>query len=87
MYFRFWGADLNVLLQPVPDCDLKYLGTDQIAPLKSLFYPEDILLVREEYKTLYDDIWSYRNLPRVGGVVVSGQPGIGMHILLTCLLR
>jgi hypothetical protein len=63
-------------------------GTDQIAPLRSqLFYPESILLVREEYKTLYNDIWSYKNIPRVGGVVVSGQRGIGMHILLTGLLH
>ena len=66
-----------------------YLGKDQIAPLKSLFYPEDILLVREEYKTLYNDIWLYKNknVSRMGGVVVSGQPGIGMHNLLTGLLH
>ena len=77
----------------MPGCEFWYLGedlkgTDQIAPLRDpLFYPESILLIREEYKTLYNDLWSYKNLPRVGGVVVSGQPGIGMHILPNGLLH
>jgi hypothetical protein len=89
VYHQFWGNDINELLQPVPGYpDVKYLPTKYTAPLRSsLLYGPVILLVREEYKTLYNNIWSYKKFPERGGVVVSGQPGIGMHILLTGLLR
>ena len=67
----------------------KYLTKQQIDTLhlrKYLRYGEDILLVHKEYTVAYRKLQSYKenHLPgvkRTGGVVVTGQPGIGMHMV------
>jgi hypothetical protein len=88
VYYELWGKDLDKLLQPVPDSNnFKYLTKKQIDSLglRRLGYDEVVLLVRDEYKLAYNDLCSYnkRLKGRRGGVVVTGQPGIGMHFSLT----
>jgi hypothetical protein len=87
VYYKFWGKNLDEILQPVPDCgNFKHLTNEQILSLRlnRLNYDEDVLLVRGEYEVTYRDLWSYNEgAPARGGVVVTGQPGIGMHLSLT----
>ena len=79
MYYAFWAKNLDELLQPVPGYpNLMYFTREQIKLLKRCFYGENVLLVREEYKDVYNALWRYK-APRRGGVVVAGQPGIGKH--------
>jgi hypothetical protein len=79
LYHVFWAEDLDELLQPVPGYpNLKYFTKEQIEPLKRCFYHEDVLLVREEYKDVYNALWRHK-APRRGGVVITGQLGIGKH--------
>jgi len=93
VYYEFWGGDLDKILQPVPNCgNFKYLSEKQIDSLKlhRLLYREAVLLAREEYEVAFKDLWSYKEedpKSRGGGVVVTGQEGIGMHHSLTTLLR
>lgn len=80
LYYAFWAKNPDELLQPVPGYpNLKYFTREQIEPLKRCLYGEDILLVREEYKDVYNALWRYKKAPRRGGVVIAGQPGIGKH--------
>ena len=87
VYDTFWGKDFDTLLQPVSNySDFKHLSQNRLSSLRLdlLQYDEDVILVREEYKTVYKDLVSYqdgRQKTRSGGVVVTGQPGIGMHPL------
>jgi hypothetical protein len=79
VYNKFWGKNLNDILQPVPNYgDLKYFTEEQIVDLKlmRLLYGETVLLVREEYDVCYNALKDSNS----GGVVVTGQPGIGMHL-------
>jgi hypothetical protein len=90
LYYDFWGVKLNGLLVPVPDCDnnLKYLPQKRIDDLMlrvRLQYPETVLLVRKEYEVAFDYLHKlYEGGPNIcgGGFVVSGQPGIGVHLSL-----
>ena len=41
---------------------------------------EEVLLVHEDYDGTYNQV--YKRNPTVGGMVVTGQPGIGMHLLV-----
>ncbi|KAH8981944.1 hypothetical protein EDB86DRAFT_3129307 [Lactarius hatsudake] len=93
VYNKFWGKSLNNLLQPVPDSNFQFLTEEQINYLglrDHLLYHEVTLLAREEYKVAYPTLRSYKESPRSGGVVVTGQPGIGktcfLYYLLLCLL-
>ncbi|KAH9064626.1 hypothetical protein EDB87DRAFT_1598434 [Lactarius vividus] len=93
VYYRFWGKDLNNLLQPVRDSNFQFLSEEQIDYLglrAHFLYDEAVLLVRKEYKIAYPILQSYKKTPRSGGVVVTGQPGIGktcfLYYLLFCLL-
>ena len=87
MYYKFWWEDLDELLQPVPDCDLKYMPEEHINSLKlgHLSYNKSILLVRKEYEVAFTYFQSCeeKNRPQrmSAGMVVTGQPGIGMHLL------
>ncbi len=90
MYYKFWGEDVDKLLQPVPDCNLQYFTKEQIKYLglrDHLLYDQVVLLVREEYKVAYPTLRWYKENPNStsGGVVVTGQPGIGMHLSPTAV--
>ena len=83
MYYKFWLEGLDDLLQPVPGCNLKYLPEEHIETLKldHLSYNESILLVREEYEVAFEYLQEKERLRRrSAGMVVSGHPGIGMHL-------
>ena len=91
MYYKFWWEGLDELLQPVPGCDLKYLSKENISSLKlrHLCYNESVLLVREEYEVTYKYLqsWEEEEDPcrRGASMVVTGHPGIGMHISLAAV--
>jgi len=60
--------------------------------LNELGYGQSCLLIRQEYDTAFEDLQGLRRAAeenKLCGVVVTGQPGIGMvflpiiHILLT----
>jgi hypothetical protein len=89
VYYKFWGETLDGILELVgPNCgNLKYLSQNHIGPLDlhHLLFSEEVLLVRDEYEIVYEDLCSYKAEAKVkrGGVVVTGQPGIGMLLLPT----
>lgn len=85
------GKELDNLLQPVLGYgNIEYLTEEQIdfLGLNRLHYFDIALLVREEYKVAYNHPRSYEEtlVSRGGGVVVTGQPGIGNYYLLFRLL-
>ncbi|KAI0245653.1 hypothetical protein BJV78DRAFT_1287359 [Lactifluus subvellereus] len=82
LYDTLWGKDLNVILLDVPNGNgLKYVPRSQVEDLElhHLEYPEYALLIRKEYIFAFDEL---ETRPRKGGVVVSGQPGIGKSTFL-----
>ena len=83
VYYKFWWQGFDQLLQPVPDSNLKYLPEEQIDSLQlgHLSYTESVLLVREEYEVTFGYLQE-KSSPRrrSAGMVVTGQPGIGMHL-------
>ena len=89
MYYKFWWEGLDELLQPVPGCNLKYLSEEHIDSLQlnHLCHNESVLLVREEYEIAfrYLQLSEEKKRPqrRSAGMVVTGQPGIGVYLLLT----
>ena len=91
MYYKLWWEGLDELLQPVPDCNLKYLSKENIGFLKlrRLSYNESVLLVREEYEVAYKYLqsWEEEEDPyrRNAGIVVTGHVGIGMHLSLVAV--
>ena len=93
LYYTFWGKNLDEILQPVPDNgNFKHLTQTQITSLgmkERLLYPGEVLLVREVYHVLYQDIRSYEKSG--SGVALTGQPGIGKcflpHNITTQLLN
>jgi hypothetical protein len=83
VYYKFWGKHLDGILELVgPDCgNLKYLSQNQIGPLDlhPLLFVEEVFLVCDEYEIVYKDLCLYKEeKDECGGVVVTGQPGIGM---------
>jgi hypothetical protein len=85
VYYKFWGEGLDKILQPAPGCDLKYLPEEHInsLKLKRLSFDESVLLVREEYEVAFTHLQSCEEIKgqsRRRGMVVTGQPGIGMHL-------
>ena len=76
-----WGRDLEVLLE-MADCGgLKYIPEIQVNELglQVLGYSEKVLLVRQEYISAFDHLTSMSLNDRSGGVIVTGQPGIGTN--------
>ena len=86
LYYGSWGNDLGTLLQPVPGYDkFNHLTKEKVNSLHldAFYYPGTALLVRTEYEAIYDELLEENRLcDGVGGVIVTGQPGIGM-----CLAR
>ena len=81
-----WGKDLNAILKETSDGAFRYVPKELIESLGicTIGFYEDDLLIRTEYeaalKTLiFDRQYSLRN--QLCGVVVIGQPGIGMSSL------
>lgn len=91
MYHQFWAKhNFDQVLQPVPGRgDFKHLTKRQIDSLsvgEHLRYGASTLLVRNEYEVAYEVLRSYKEdknqlVERDGGVVVTGQPGIGMRLM------
>ena len=85
-YQAIWGRQLQEMLLDVPDGgDLKYIpqtSVDELG-LRDLGYNERCLLVRHEFISALDHLTSMSSNDRSGGVVVTGQPGIGMHCILS----
>jgi hypothetical protein len=84
LYTALWNNPLDTMLLDEFDDSakpFKYVPDAQIERLRldRLNYHESVLLVREEYISAFDTLES-RSLgsSRGGGVVVVGQPGIGM---------
>lgn len=84
MYLKFWGISLDDILQRVPGSNLNYLPEDLINTLglDELMYRDTFLLVRKENEATYREISRYKENPMSGGVI-TGQPGIDVHLLLT----
>ena len=83
VYYKFWWAGFDELLQPVLGCNLKYLPEEHIDSLQlgHLSFNESVLLVREEYEVAFTYLQEkQRPCRKSAGMVVTGQPGIGMHL-------
>ncbi|KAF8651837.1 hypothetical protein AX16_004637 [Volvariella volvacea WC 439] len=81
LYAVWWGvpldANLDMLVVPEPLRELLgFMG----------YIEADTILIRDEYKTLYDRATQYLTA-RPTGIVVSGSPGTGKSIGLIYLLR
>ncbi len=85
LYNKLWGKDLNVILEEISDNGTiwKYVPERHIRSLgmKVLGYPERCgLLVRPEYDVAFGMLNEDHKTAmeeNCGGVVVTGQPGIG----------
>jgi len=84
VFHDFWGENknLDIALHRVPGHDsFQYLTEEKVNSLYlgTLGYPGKALLIRPEYEAMYNELLSSnRECHGVGGVVVTGQPGIGM---------
>ena len=85
VYYTFWGerGSLDRLRQPVPGRNLRYFPKTLLdyLQIESLSYKGSILLVREEYELAFTKLQEEEGKGqeiRGGGMVVTGQPGIGM---------
>ena len=93
-----WLNDLEEKLLKVDKCeDLKYLPPTEVENLQlnELGCEADAILVHEEYLLTFKELEMYR--PNIGGIILTGQPGIGTtrsflqkdmsrpaHVLITC---
>ncbi|KAH9072364.1 hypothetical protein EDB83DRAFT_2289207 [Lactarius deliciosus] len=89
LYETLWGEDLNVILEEISGVDgttWKYVPKTHIGSLQKLGYTESCgLLLRPEYDIAFRTICEDHKTAKArqcGGVVVTGQPGIGK----TCFL-
>lgn len=84
LYYKLWcEGGLDKLLQPVPGHNGKYLPKEVVKSLQlqSLSYNESVLLIREEYELAFQYLQveeGKKQQIRNSGVVITGQPGIGM---------
>ena len=91
-----WKNTLEERLQDVGNCEgYKYLPqVDDLRP-RALGCDADVILWRNEYLFTLEKLKEFRAKFGVGGVLVTGQPGIGellqtvivghlAHILITC---
>ena len=80
---------MDDIFQAVPGHnDYRYLTTKRIVDLglKGLFYNVKVLLVRKGFQVAYKNLEDYKAISSsssIGGVVVTGQPGIGEYLLPT----
>ena len=86
-----WGRDLDGMLLDVPNGrGLRYIPETQVneLELQDLGYNEKALLVRQEYISAFDQLTSMSLNDTSGGVIVTGQPGIGANssLLMITLL-
>lgn len=80
-----WGKHINSVLDQVSDCPELYLSQTKVRDLQlsNLGYTEEALLVREEYITAVNLLEGpFRGFQ---GVVITGQPGIGMFTIVLLL--
>lgn len=91
VYYKFWGDNgLDKQLQPALGCNFNYLPRQLIDSLKlrSLSYKEPVLLIREEYELAFQYLKAQEGKGqdiRSGGVVITGQPGIGTYLSLSVI--
>lgn len=92
LYEQLWGKDLNIILREisVEGTTWKYVPKENIDHLqmRKLGYREESLLIRPEYETALA-MFGYESAKdrNCGGVVVTGQPGIGMPVFLLLILK
>jgi hypothetical protein len=80
-----WGRDFEEMLLDVPDCgNLRYIPEIQVNKLglRHLGYGEKVLLQSHEYISAFDHLTSMSLNETTGGVIVTGQPGIGANTSL-----
>ena len=84
VYAALWKKPLDSILHDAPADDsgkvLKYVPAAalQKLQLRRMKYNEKVLLIREEYVPAFDTLESWwKCSERGGGVVVTGQHGIG----------
>ena len=81
LYTAVWKKPLDSILHDVPGGSvLKYIPFTILDELRltSMNYRDEVLLIREEYDTAFDT-FQYWSREGGGGVVVTGQPGIGAY--------
>ena len=73
-----WKNTLEEILQDVANCNgHKYLPQVDSLRLQALGCSADVILWRDEYLFTLEKLKEFRAKFGVGGVVVTGQPGIG----------
>ena len=84
VYDTLWKKPLDSILHDTPADDdgkvFKYVPAAALLKLqvRRMKYNEKVLLIREEYVLAFDTLVSWwKCSERGGGVVVTGQPGIG----------
>ena len=87
LYNALWEKPFDPILQNAPARAgapvLKHIPLSMLKELgliSLMNFPEEVLLIREEYDAAFDTFqaWSRKG---GGGVVVTGQPGIGARYL------
>ncbi|KAH9024592.1 hypothetical protein EDB84DRAFT_1506460, partial [Lactarius hengduanensis] len=93
LYTTLWGKHLNVILEEISDDDgttWKYVPKTHIDSLQTLGYTESCgLLLRPEYDITFRALCQDSETAKArqcGGVVVTGQPGIGKTCFLYYIL-
>ncbi|KAH9035816.1 hypothetical protein EDB84DRAFT_1577925 [Lactarius hengduanensis] len=92
LYDKLWGKDLSVILEEISDNGntWKYVPKKHIDSLDmaNLGFPDEHgLLVRPEYDVAWEDFdYDAARTKGQGGIVVTGQPGIGKTYFLYYLL-
>jgi hypothetical protein len=83
LHRAMWRTDLEKRLVEVDECeDLKYLPPTEVRnlQLKALGCNANAILIREEYVLTLKELEKHR--PNIGGgIVLTGQPGIGTSLL------
>ena len=77
-----WGRNFEEMLLDLPDCGgLRYIPEIQVNKLglRHLGYGEKVLLESHEYISAFDHLTSMSLNEATGGVIVTGQPGIGAN--------
>lgn len=82
LHTAMWRQDLTSRLRDVDGCDgFKYLPATAVSDLglQELGYGPFFMLVREEYRFIFDNLEGRQD--NSGGIVVTGHPGIGTDSL------
>ena len=83
LYTALWKKPLDSILHDAPaDASgtvLKHIPHAVLMKLKLeyMHYQDEVLLIREEYITAFNTFKNWNRVERGGGVVVTGQRGIG----------